>query len=330
MSFNFDTSAMFEAAESLQGPLGKKSFGPDERFWKLSRDKSDNGAAQIRLMPNVVEKDGETKLVPYVRVYEHTIKIKDEINDKFKYFIEESPTSLQGGKCAATDLFIEVGKIDNELAKELKGKITRKVKMITNITIVNEPLSPENNGKIMLWSYGTKLDEKFKNLMSPSKQDIDMGAVPVPLYDLVNGANFNLKIKRAGDFLNYDNSEKGPSGALKQWASSDEVEEYIKSGHSIQEWYEPSHYIDYEAAKARLRKTFEGTKYEQFLKSINSFIYETETFENDHSLDQTPVEQTPVEQAQVETPVVQQEPVQTTPEVSAPSMDTDLDFLAEM
>ena len=34
------------------------------------------------------------------------------------------------------------------------------------------------------------------------------------------------------------------------------------------------HYIDYEDAKGKLRRFFDGSEHERFLKSINSFLYE--------------------------------------------------------
>jgi len=330
MAMTFNSEDMFKAIEEIQGPIGKKKFGPDERFWKLSRNKDDNGAAQIRLMPNVIEKDGSTKLVPFVRIFENELKLFDKITQKTKYYIEDSPATV-GKPCAFSDLFYEVGKIDTELAKDLKSKMKRKAKFYTNITVVNDPIATENTGRIALWRYGTKLNDKFNELMNPSDTDIQMGAVPVPLYDLVKGSTFNLKIKRAGDFLNYDSSDKGPQGPLKDFKSQEEVEEYIRKGVPLTEWIKEETYLTYEQQIEKLKRVLDGSDYEKMLRDNGSFLYASDT----QTEQSAPVQPTPTQVPVQETVTVVQETVTpTAPVVETPSMDMnfqsgsdDLDFL---
>jgi len=270
----FDSTAMFAEIEEIQPITKVKKWGPDERFWKLSRNKDDNGAAQIRLLPNVVEKEGKGKvMVPFVKVFEHNLSYIHPIEQKKKYFIEDSPSTI-GERCVCSDLYNEIRNDDSEGAKALKEIVKRKTKFITNIYVVKDPIAPNNDGRFALWSFGTKLQEKFSGIISPTKDDIAMGSVAVNLYDVVNGASFNLKIKRAGDFLNYDSSEMGPKGAVKQFANNEEVQEFIDNGYELTEWLKSEHYIDYEDAKAKLRRFFEGSEHEKFLKASNSFLYE--------------------------------------------------------
>lgn len=328
----FNSEDMFKAIEDIQGPIGKKKFGPDERFWKLGRNENNQGAAVIRLMPNQLTQEGaETKLVPFVRVFEHNVKIFDKNTQKHRYFIEESPSTIKED-CAMSDFYYEVSKIDNPLAKDLKEKIKRKQKFITNITVVNDVITPGNNGKIVLWSYGVKLAEKFNDLLKPSKEDVLMGAKPTPLYDLVSGNNFNLRIKPQGEFLSYDSSEKGDATNLKDFKTNEEVEAYVKQGYDLGEWVSKDHYITYEEGIEKIHRLIDGTEYEPMLRAAGSFIYGKP---QESTLVQEPIvmTQTQITPTKQTTPVQESVPVQADLPTS-PAMDMsagdDLDFLADM
>jgi len=337
MALNFNSEDMFKAVESIQGPIGKKKFGPDERFWKLGRNADDKGAAQIRLIPNVIKaEDGSEKLIPYVRVYEHTIKTFDKVSQKDKFFIKESPFTV-GLPCAATDLYFEMGKMDGEQAEAIKKLISRKAKFITNIHVTNDPINKENTGKRALWSFGTKLDEKMSAIMRPSESDIALGATPVNLYDVVKGAEFNLKIQKVAGFYNYDPSGLGPVQPVKEFKSNEEVEAFIKEGLSIQEWIEESHYPTYDEQVKGLQYVFSNTIYEDFLKANNSFIYKNEA--KTEAPKQVQEQAKPQEQVQqapsgVQSPSVDmgfnddiQTPQQSVATTSQPSSSDDLAFL---
>jgi hypothetical protein len=179
--------------ETLQNnlPAGtiqeKKSFGPDERFWKLARNEKDTGTAIIRL---ILDKDN----MPFVKMFSHSIKKYDPALGKDRYYIEDSPSSI-GQPCPASEKWQELMKIGTPEAKKEAELLKRKVKFITNIYVVKDPLNPQNEGKVFLWEFGYKLNDKFLGAMSPSKEDIELGTKPKELYDPIEGIVLCLKLK---------------------------------------------------------------------------------------------------------------------------------------
>jgi hypothetical protein len=90
MSFDKLKKASFE---DLNKELEKMNKGgsesyKDDRMWKPTRDKSGNGYAIIRFLP---QSEGEN--IPWVKTYSHAFK-----GPTGKWFIENCPTTI-GRKC---------------------------------------------------------------------------------------------------------------------------------------------------------------------------------------------------------------------------------------
>ena len=82
-----DNNNLMEELNKIASGSGSKKDYNDDRFWKPTRDKSDNGYAVIRFLPPV---DGED--VPWVRVFNHGFK------GKGGWLIDNCPTTI-GKKC---------------------------------------------------------------------------------------------------------------------------------------------------------------------------------------------------------------------------------------
>ena len=109
MNINFDFDNMFNNIEEIQPT--PKGFGPDPRFWKLSRNDDDIGLARIRLLPGKVTKDGKEVLVPYVRIYKYNINLRK---------LESRPDKQRPGKYI---FFTEAeSKLNDEIIESLKKK----------------------------------------------------------------------------------------------------------------------------------------------------------------------------------------------------------------
>ena len=78
----------FDKLRSTIDKMSSKSYGPDDRYWKLEQDKAGNGRAVIRFLPE--RGDG----LPFVRLFNHGFK--NTANGK--WYIENCPTTL-GEQC---------------------------------------------------------------------------------------------------------------------------------------------------------------------------------------------------------------------------------------
>ena len=112
--------------------------------------------------------------------------------------------------------------------KETARKQKRKLQYYSNIYVVKDPKHPENEGKVFLYKYGKKIHDKILAAMQPEFQD----ETPVNVFDLWEGANFKLKIKKVAGYWNYDSSEFDSVSALS--ADDDDLETIWKTEYSLE------------------------------------------------------------------------------------------------
>lgn len=222
----------------------KKTFAPDEREWKLTRDDNDEGQAIIRLIP---DKTGK----PFTKVYNHSFGIFNKARNKKLWYIEDSPSTI-GQPCPVSEYWAELNSIGTEEAKEEAKLFSRKVNYITNVYIVKDPACPANEGKVFYWKFGTKLYDKFMATLNPSEKDLAMGETAIPLWNALKGANIKLKIKKAaGGFLNYDDTTiMAPSACFDSKEEATDV--IVNQTIELSEFESPSHFKTYEELSDKL------------------------------------------------------------------------------
>jgi len=274
MDLNFDFDSMFNNVEKIQPE--PKRFGPDPRFWKLSRNDNDVGLARIRLLPSKVVYDGKEQLVPYVRVYKYAINLRPFGSKKFTEI--ESPQSV-GKKCAVADLKKELNKIGTDEAKKVMEILKRNERYISNIYVVNDPIKTENNGQVKLWEYGVKLKDKFTGWKNPPKEDLAMGAKPINVYHPIEGADIKLVMRKSGGFYNYDDTTYYPPEPLFG-GDTEKIKEILNKTYELTEWLQPDHYPTYDEEIDKLLWLFDGTKVEDILKSLGVSLYKGITTDN--------------------------------------------------
>ena len=130
--------------------------------------------------------------------------------------------------------------------KETARKQKRKLQYYSNIYVVKDPKHPENEGKVFLYKYGKKIHDKILAAMQPEFQD----ETPVNVFDLWEGANFKLKIKKVAGYWNYDSSEFDSVSALS--ADDTELEATWKSEHSLEAFTAKDQFKSYEDLEKRL------------------------------------------------------------------------------
>ena len=220
----------------LQKELEKSSSGKqvDERFWKPEVDASGNGYAVIRFLP---APDGES--LPWAKVYSHAFQ------GIGGWYIENSLTTL-GEKDPVGEVNRRLWNSGDDADKDTARKQKRKLSYYSNILVVKDPKHPENEGKVFLYKYGKKIHDKILAAMKPEFQD----ETPINVFDLWEGANFKLKIKKVAGFWNYDSSEFDSVSALS--SDDSELEATWKLEHSLEAFTAKDNFKSYEDLEARL------------------------------------------------------------------------------
>ena len=220
----------------LQKELEKSSSGKnvDERFWKPEVDASGNGYAVIRFLP---APDGES--LPWAKVYSHAFQ------GPGGWYIENSLTTL-GEKDPVGEINRRLWNSGDDGDKETARKQKRKLSYYSNILVVKDPKHPENEGKVFLYKYGKKIHDKILAAMQPEFQDEE----PTNVFDLWEGANFKLKIKKVAGYWNYDSSEFDSVSALS--ADDSELEAIYKQEHSVESFTSKEQFKSYEDLERRL------------------------------------------------------------------------------
>jgi hypothetical protein len=206
----------------------------DDRFWKLTVDKSQNGYAVIRFLP---APEGED--LPFVKVYSHALQ------GPGGWLIDSCLTTLNQ-KCPVCEHNSGLWNNGTDAGKEQARKQKRKLTYISNIYVVKDPANPENEGKTFLFKYGKKIFDKLTEAMQPEFEDEEA----IDPFDFWQGANFKLKAKNVAGYRNYDSSEFARPDALLE--DDDEMEAVWKRQYSLAEFVAPDQFKTYDELKKRL------------------------------------------------------------------------------
>jgi hypothetical protein len=225
-----------------ESPATEKKSYVDERLWKPQVDKAGNGYAVIRFLP---APQGEE--LPWVRVWNNAFQ-----GPTGQWFIENSLTTLNQ-KDPVSEYNTQLWNSGVESDKEIARKQKRKLKYYSNIYVVSDPANPENEGKVFLYSYGKKIFDKLMEAMQPAFED----ETPINPFDLWEGANFKLKIRKVDGYWNYDKSEFESTSPLK--GSDTELESIYNGEHSLADFVAPSNFKSYDELKARLDAVLTGS-----------------------------------------------------------------------
>ena len=231
-----DLSKLVEAASSGPGEQTKTDNRNDERFWQPTRDKAGNGYAVVRFLPG----DAEAP-TPWVRYWDHFFK-----GPTGQWYVEKSLTSIgQADPLSESNskLWNEDG---SEEAKRIVRERKRNLRYIANVLIVSDPSAPENEGQVKLYRFGKKIFDKIMDSMQPQFPD----EAPVNPFDMWQGADFTIKIRKVEGYPNYDASSfKSPAQVA---GDDDQLEAIYNKQHDCTEWTDPKNFKTYDELKSRL------------------------------------------------------------------------------
>ncbi len=215
----------------------KKNSYQDDRFWKPTLDKASNGMAVFRFLPAPENED-----MPWAKLYTHAFKVGG------RWYIENSRTTI-GEKDPVSEMNSELWNSGLESDKDIARDRKRKLSYISNILVLKDPGAPENEGKVFLYKYGVKIFNKIQEAMQPEFDDED----PINPFDYWAGANFKLKVRKVGGYINYDKSEfESPSELLG--GDDTKLEELLKTQHSLQAFVAPDQFKTYDELKKKLQE----------------------------------------------------------------------------
>lgn len=211
---------------------GGKRNDEDNRFWKLSRDKSGTGSAVIRFLPPVNGDD-----LPWVKAFSYGFK-----GPTGKWYINESPSTIGEPDPVMEYNGAAYNSKDPARIEDAKSR-KRRTQFISNILVVKDPVNPDNEGKVFLFKYGKKIHDMLVSKAKPEFEDEQS----VLVWDIDEGCNLKLRIKTVADYPNYDSSEWAAATPLAD--SDSEIEAILEKCHKLADFLDPSKFKSYETLK---------------------------------------------------------------------------------
>jgi len=228
-----DLGKLVEQAQQATGGQTKRQ-SDDPRFWMPTRDKAGNGYAVIRFLPGDAE-----AATPWVRYWDHAFK-----GPTGQWYIEKSLTSI-GQQDPLSELNSKMWNSGIEADKGTVRQRKRQLRYVANVLIISDPSAPENEGQVKLYRFGKKIFDKIMDSMQPQFPD----EKPVNPFDMWEGADFTVKIRKVEGYPNYDASTfKSPSAIGEDEA----MEELYGKQHDMSEFTDPKNYKTYDELKSRL------------------------------------------------------------------------------
>jgi hypothetical protein len=203
--------------------------GKDTRFWRPTVDKSGNAQTVIRFLP------ASDQDIPWAKFYEHSFK--SPISNR--WYWENCPTTI-GENCPVCEQNSLKWNAGVDELKEVARARKRKLHYVSNIVVIQDAAEPENNGKVFLFKFGTKIFEKIMTAMEPAFDDEEA----FNPFNLFSGASFKLRVKTVDRYPNYDSSEFSKVEPLFG-GNEDRMKEVFDQIHPLKEFTDPASFKPY-------------------------------------------------------------------------------------
>ena len=238
---NTDFGKISSEFEKIANPQSESKSYQDDRFWKLEADKAGNGTATIRFLPRA-----EGDELPWVKIFSHGFQ-----GPTGKWYIENSLTTI-GENDPVGELNSRLWNTGNDADKETARKQKRKLSYTANILVVSDPKHPENEGKVFLFKFGKKIFDKIMDKARPTFED----ETPVNVFDLWEGADFKLRMRKVDGYPNYDQSAFQEPSAVTE--DEDKLLSIVNSQHKLAEFLDRKNFKTYEELSRKLASVLDG------------------------------------------------------------------------
>jgi hypothetical protein len=109
-----------------------------------------------------------------------------------------------GQRDPISEEFFRIRRNGTEEEKEKSKALNRKENWMVNVYVVNDPVTPENNGTIKVLRYGRQLNKIIMDAIE-GDESADFGP---RIFDLSpNGCNLRIKVEKQGDYPTYVSSK---------------------------------------------------------------------------------------------------------------------------
>lgn len=240
-SRNQDFGQIASAFDKIANPQTESKSYEDDRIWKPTPDKAGNATATIRFLPK--HPDDE---LPWVKVFSHGFQ-----GPTGRWYIENSLTTL-GENDPVGELNSRLWNTGNDTDKELARKQKRRLHFYSNVLIVSDPAHPENEGKVMLFRYGKRIFDKIMDKARPTFED----EKPVNVFDLWEGANFKLRMRKVEGYPNYDQSAFTEPAPVAP--TDEEILKVVNKQYRLSEFLDRSNFKSYDELKSKLEQVLSG------------------------------------------------------------------------
>ncbi len=177
----------------------------------------------IRFLPNVTNPKKS-------KIHQYYVWLKDPVDGTN---MKALCPSTVGKKSVLKDIYWKLKNSASAKDQEISKAFSRKEDFYSLIQIVKDPNKPELEGKIMILKFGRKVNDLIEQQIKP-----EFGNPSNP-YDLFEGKNFGLHVRKVGDWNNYDLcqfvGDKTPllikgSPVEKTEESRNIITDYLKTG----------------------------------------------------------------------------------------------------
>ena len=244
---NSDFGKISGEFEKVANPQSESKSYQDDRFWKLEADKAGNASATIRFLPRTVKVvDGVEVMdeLPWVRVFSHGFQ-----GPTGKWYIENSLTTI-GENDPVGELNSRLWNTGIDADKETARKQKRRLHYIANVLIVSDPKHPENEGQVRLFKFGKKIFDKIMDKARPTFED----ETPVNVFDLWEGADFKLRMRKVEGYPNYDQSVFLEPAAI---GSDEEILTVVNRQYLLGEFVDRKNFKSYDELARKLASVLE-------------------------------------------------------------------------
>ena len=131
----------------------------------------------------------------------------------------------------------------------------RKLSFTANVLVVSDPKHPENEGKVFLFKFGKKIFDKIMDKARPTFED----EKPVNVFDLWEGANFKLRMRKKDGYANYDESVFSDPCPVAD--SDEEIVRIVNSQYKLSEFLDRKNFKSYDELKKKLNEVLSGDSF---------------------------------------------------------------------
>jgi hypothetical protein len=226
----------------------KNKFTADERIFVPTFNENNQAKVVMRFL------DSQDTDMPYVEVKSHFF------NDMGGWFIETCPSTVGKDCPVCADLYANnYYETDNDLYYARK----KATSFYTNVLIIDDVNKPENNGKVFLFKFGSKIMEKIEDIIEEGKSPWDDNC----------GVNFTFSAKKkGGKMTNYDASRfTDEETELSTYGTEKEI---LAKRHNLGDLIAESTIKSFEELKKKYEKVINGagsesSKPSRTKKSVN-------------------------------------------------------------